>query len=217
VKVADVADKIALVGYRVALPYDAKLFNDKFQPGSVYRPDNLAAFGAGKFIAQRFMALLAPNDDAKARKIIEERLSAKGKTAEQLSKDIAFLAKKMEQVLRDVFSDNKEFLKALEKYVDRYENFQKTDNRFKIGVRALSFTPLFGGFNYNSLDKKGVPIFAPTGVSNSVAWSGQLRAAWKKAKDAGQTNLNFPNWLRQSFEDYSKANGLKVQGVTYPP
>ena len=76
----------------------------------------------------------------------------------------------------------------------------------------MSFTPLYGGFNTNSLSREGIKVFNPSETSIAIE-----RLMWQGYKVANPSNKHemYEDWRAQQYEDYSVYGGFRVPGVTY--
>ena len=82
----------------------------------------------------------------------------------------------------------------------------------QISANALSFTPLYDGFNTNSLSREGIKVFNPP--ETSIAIEGLMWEQYKVA-NPGNDHEQYENWRAQQYEDYSVNGGFRVPGVTY--
>jgi hypothetical protein len=195
-------DIIAQIGYAVAPVYEDDS-RGKFGE-SVFRADNLAAFGVGRLIAWSFMKELAASDD-EARKIFEEKAKTQEGRAE--------LCQKMEKVLRKLFDSSAESNQELAKAVNAFQKFQPVPGAPRIGLDALTFTPDYGGFNFNSVSRNGVKVFSP-GVS-SVGAEAAMYQEWKRSNQ-GKSHDDYRAWRKEQFEKWTEYSGYKLPGVSYP-
>jgi hypothetical protein len=180
----------------------------KFEDDRVYRADNLAAFGVGRLIAWKFLAEWrkeGEKDDKRALHRISARLGTEQGRAE--------LTEKMEKVLREVFADNQGARAQLELAVSSFRKFQPTEEAAHVSLDALTFTPDYGGFNLNSLDRKKALVFQTTG--NTIGWETAMWQTWKEENNSSN-HQKYEMWRKEQFDNWTKYGGYKFPDAKYP-
>jgi RHS repeat-associated protein len=190
-------DNVAALGYSIIPNYEQEYFG-KLKPNEVlWRADNLAAFGIGVEIADRFLRKINPTNLDEARKTFEREVDTQAGSAR--------FVELMKQTLHELFDGGAKADAALLAATQTYSGLQPGGLGSKMTKDAISFTPNYGGFNLQSLDTTGAPKFeGPTSLGMAAR---AIKDAHQAYKNRGGT-LTFEQWRQQELEDYTKPNGV---------
>jgi hypothetical protein len=173
----DPVNGVAVLGYALIPDYRKAQFG-KWKPGEfLWRAENLAAFGVGYEIADRFLKKINSNLD-EARKQIDKDVETEVGRAK--------LVGLMKETLHELFDGGKKADDALLAAMNRYYDLQPSQNGAKgpMTINTISFTPNFGGFNVQSLDYKSAGRFKGP---SSIGMAGEIKKAWEKYREGGGT------------------------------
>lgn len=125
----------------------------------------------------------------------------------------AAIAKDMERAIREVLADNKVAKDALEVAVDRFRQFQPGATPPKIEIDALSSTPDYGGFNFNSLKRRGPDAPAFESEISSIRAEEQMRELYINLRAKNPKLAEYPQWRKDLYERWTVESGYLLKGA----